>query len=139
MPPALPAPSSPFCQRGLLPPRVTVSLLVTLLILGLSPGSHSLPSCFSAGGAARGGEESPTTDHGPETAEDPALPGWRAESEVEVWARLAPSKGSGDGSSHLFQLLRLQVSPACGLVTPVSASIDTWRSSPSDVSSLLCY
>ena len=54
---------------------------------------------------------------------------------MEVWAGLAPSKGSGDGSSRLFQLPRLQVSPACGVVSPMSASIDTWRSSPSDVSS----
>ena len=97
----------------------------------LLPRGHTLPSnTFSAGGASRGGEESPATDREPETAEDHFLPGWKAESEVRVWAGLAPTKGPGDRSPRLFQLLRLQVSPACGLVTPVSASIDTRRSSP---------
>ena len=48
MPPAPPAPSSPpFFQLGLLPPRVTRSMLVTLLILSFSPGvtlSPQIPS-----------------------------------------------------------------------------------------------
>lgn len=69
-------------------------------------------------------EQSPT-NCGLEIREMDSLTVWRSEAGIQVSQGRAPSTGSGEAPSFIFQLLGLQVSPACGDILPVSACIVT--------------
>lgn len=69
-------------------------------------------------------EHSPT-NWGLGIREMDSLTVWRSEAEIQVSQGRAPSTGSGEAPSFVFQLLGLQASLACDDTLPVSACIVT--------------